>query len=111
MLFVYWGKQRLALARAILRKPTLLVLDEALSGVDTETESMIFKNIKTIVQNLIVISHRLSTVLQYKEIYVLDKGEIVANGAHEELPSSCPIYREIIKEQLIKTKNSNVSIL
>jgi ATP-binding cassette subfamily C protein len=98
-------KERLALARAILRKPTLLILDEALSGVDAETESLIFKNIKTVVPNLIVISHRLSTILQCEEIYVLDKGKIVANGTHEALLKSCPTYREIVKEQLIEDQS------
>jgi len=95
-------KERLALARAILRKPTLLILDEALSGVDAETEGLIFKNIKTVVPNLIVISHRLSTILQCEEIYVLDNGKIVANGTHEALLKSSPTYREIVKEQLIE---------
>jgi ATP-binding cassette subfamily C protein len=98
-------KERLALARAILRKPTLLILDEALSGVDAETESLIFKNIKTVIPNLIVISHRLSTILQCEEIYVLDKGKIVANGTHEALLKSSPTYREIVKEQLIEEQS------
>ncbi|MGB9781224.1 ABC transporter ATP-binding protein [Caldanaerobacter sp.] len=79
--------------------------------MDAETENVIFKNIKAIIPNLIVISHRLSTVLQCREIYVLDKGKIVANGAHEELLDSCPTYRDIIKEQLIENRNSNISIL
>ncbi|HHW58582.1 MAG TPA: ABC transporter ATP-binding protein [Clostridia bacterium] len=103
-------RQRLALARAILRKPTLLILDEALSGVDAETENVIFKNIKAIIPNLIVISHRLSTVLQCREIYVLDKGKIAAIGTHEELLASCPTYRDIIKEQLIENRNNDVSV-
>jgi ABC-type multidrug transport system fused ATPase/permease subunit len=98
-------KERLALARAILRKPTLLILDEALSDVDAETESLIFKNIKTVIPNLIVISHRLSTILQCEEIYVLDKGKIVANGTHEALLKSSPTYREIVKEQLIEEQS------
>jgi len=98
-------KERLALARAILRKPTLLILDEALSGVDAETEGLIFKNIKTVVPNLIVISHRLSTILQCEEIYVLDNGKIVANGTHEALLKSSPTYREIVKEQLIEEQS------
>jgi len=98
-------KERLALARAILRKPTLLILDEALSGVDAETESLIFKNIKTVISNLIVISHRLSTILQCEEIYVLDKGKIVANGTHDALLKSSPTYREIVKEQLIEEQS------
>jgi ABC-type multidrug transport system fused ATPase/permease subunit len=54
---------------------------------------------------LIVISHRLSTILQCEEIYVLYKGKIVANGTHEALLKSCPTYREIVKEQLIEEQS------
>lgn len=93
-------RQRLALARAVLRKPALLVLDEALSGVDAEIESTIFKNIKGVIPHLVVISHRLSTILQCDDIYVLDDGKFIAHGSHQELLNSCSVYQSIISDQL-----------
>jgi ABC-type bacteriocin/lantibiotic exporter with double-glycine peptidase domain len=102
-------KQRVSLARAILRKPQLLVLDEALSGVDAETESLIFNKIKRLIPYIIVISHRLSTILQCSGIYVLHDGRFVDSGSHEELLNSCTLYRELIKEQIIEKSTTGSS--
>ncbi len=99
-------RQRISLARAVLRNPQLLVLDEALSGVDAETESLIFSRIKLIVPYLIIISHRLSTILQCKDIYVLHEGKFVASGSHASLLNSCSVYRELIKEQIIEQNSA-----
>jgi ATP-binding cassette, subfamily B, bacterial len=80
-------RQRLAIARAILKDPPILILDEATSAVDNETEAAIQKSLTRITQNrtTIAIAHRLSTIRHANCIYVMDKGQIVEQGTHEEL--------------------------
>ena len=80
-------RQRLALARVVLRDPTLLILDEATSALDTESEYAIQKALEVIMKNrtTLVIAHRLSTIRNARRVYVLDKGRIVESGTHEEL--------------------------
>ncbi|WNZ22515.1 ABC transporter ATP-binding protein [Leptolyngbya sp. NK1-12] len=80
-------RQRLAIARAILKDPPILILDEATSAVDNETEAAIQKSLQTITQNrtTIAIAHRLSTIRHADCIYVMDNGEIIEQGTHEEL--------------------------
>lgn len=89
--------QRIALARAILKNPPLLVLDEATSAVDNETEAAIQKSLKTIAQNrtVIMIAHRLSTVVQADCIHVLDGGEIQESGTHHELLALDGQYKKL----------------
>lgn len=95
-------KQRLAIARALLINPRLLVLDDATSSVDSETEEEIQKALDRLMQGRtsFVIAHRLSTVMQADCILVLDKGHIVAQGRHEELLRTSPLYAEIYQRQL-----------
>ncbi len=97
-------KQRVALARALIRNPQVIVLDDALSAVDTNTEAIILKNIKGYLRNRtsIIISHRLSTVQNCDKIIVLDGGRIIESGTHEELLLLCGKYAEIFKLQLIE---------
>ena len=95
-------RQRLALARAILRAPNVLVLDEAISAVDGQSERGLRQ---TLLRNrngrtTIVISHRLSTVIECDNILVLDHGQIVAQGDHNTLACSCRLYRQLFKSQL-----------
>lgn len=80
-------RQRVSIARALVKNPSILILDDSLSAVDTETESEILGNIKTILKNRtgIIISHRVSTVMQLDNIILMEDGAIVEQGNHEEL--------------------------
>jgi len=102
-------KQRLAIARAILTDPRILILDDATSSVDTETEHLIQLALERVMQGrtTFVIAHRLSTVLRADLILVLDKGRIVARGRHAELLNTSPLYHNIYHQQ-IKPKAEKV---
>jgi ATP-binding cassette subfamily B protein len=95
-------KQRLAIARALLTDPRILILDDATSSVDSETEHLIQIALERVMQNrtTFVIAHRLSTVQRADLILVLDHGSIVARGKHDELLKSSPLYRSIYDQQL-----------
>ena len=95
-------KQRLAIARALLLKPTVLILDDSTSAVDVETEARIQEALETDLKHhtRFVIAQRISTVLTADKILVLDDGQIAAQGTHQELMASSPIYREIYESQL-----------
>ncbi|MGE5774923.1 MAG: ABC transporter ATP-binding protein [Chloroflexota bacterium] len=95
-------KQRIAIARALLLKPAVLILDDSTSAVDVETETKIQAALDVIMQDRtsFVIAQRISTVLNADKILVLDDGQIAAQGTHRELLTSSPIYREIYDSQL-----------
>jgi subfamily B ATP-binding cassette protein MsbA len=95
-------RQRIALARAILRDPSVLILDEAMSQVDADSEAKIQRALDKFLLNrtAFVIAHRFSTVRQADQIMVLDAGRIVGLGCHEELMDSCPLYRTLYTTQL-----------
>ena len=90
-------RQRIALARAIIKDPAILILDEATSDVDTETEALIQDALSRVMQGrtTFVIAHRLSTIRSADQIIVLDKGEIVERGRHEELLARNGTYRAL----------------
>src|SRR5262249_870327 len=96
-------KQRIAIARALILDPHLLILDDSTSSVDLVTESRIQKALDNLMKGRtsFVIAQRISTVLNADQILVLDKGEIVARGKHEELMEQSPIYAEIYNSQLV----------
>ncbi|WP_437114096.1 ABC transporter ATP-binding protein [Streptomyces syringium] len=98
-------RQRVALARALLTRPTLLLLDEPTSHLDAINEAALSRALKDIAQEcaLLVIAHRLSTVQHADRIYVLDTGRTLAAGHHEELLTSCAIYRELAAGQTLRT--------
>lgn len=98
-------RQRIALARAIIRRPQILILDEATSGVDSKTEAEIYERLRTLKINLVVVAHRLSTIYMADRILVLDKGRIVCEGTHSHLLEQCPVYRAIFEKQLIEGQN------
>ncbi len=95
-------KQRLSIARAILKKSKIILLDEATSSLDAETEDKIQKAINYLTKNrtTIVIAHRLSTILNSNKIYVVDQGSIVAEGDHEELINNSSIYKNFYNKQI-----------
>ena len=96
-------RQRTTLARALLVQPRVLILDDCLSAVDTETEEEILTNLKRHTENLttLVISHRISSVQHADRIYVLDEGHVVEEGVHQELVRLGGLYAEIHRLQLI----------
>jgi ATP-binding cassette subfamily B protein len=96
-------KQRVAIARALLLNPRILILDDSTSSVDLNTEAQIQKALDTLMRGRtsFVIAQRISTVINADKIIVLDKGEIVAEGKHQELMEDSPIYAEIYNSQIL----------
>jgi ABC-type multidrug transport system fused ATPase/permease subunit len=96
--------QRIIIARAILKNPAILIFDEATSQVDAESEAKIHKAIEEIMQERtsIIIAHRFSTVITADVIVVMDEGQIVAQGQHEELIRKCRLYQSLYETQLVQ---------
>ena len=94
-------KQRLCIARALLKKPKVLILDDSTSAVDTKTDALIRKAFAEEIPDTtkIIIAQRISSVKDADKIIVLDEGRIVAVGTHEELLASSDIYREVYESQ------------
>ena len=95
-------KQRLSIARAFLKKSKIILLDEATSSLDSETEEKIQKalNQLTLNETTIVIAHRLSTILNSDKIYVVDSGKIIDSGKHEELLMKSKVYKNFYERQI-----------
>ena len=97
-------KQRLSIARALLRKPSLLVFDEATSSLDSITEEEISKTIRDLSKNTnqitIIIAHRISTIMHADKIFVLEKGTVIEQGKHEELLSQNGLYYAMWRQQI-----------
>jgi len=104
-------KQRACIARAIAWKPRLLVLDDALSAVDTDTEARIFEALLQKLPNttILLISHRISTVKNCDRIVVLKEGAIVESGTHEELLAGQHLYAELYNQQLLEEEILSIS--
>ena len=101
-------KQRIAIARALLRKPHLLIFDEATSALDSITEEEITSTIKEISaekeQITVLIAHRLSTIMHADRIYVLEKGQVIETGSHENLLDLKGLYYAMWRQQIGERK-------
>ena len=97
-------KQRLSIARAMMKKSSIILLDEATSSLDSETETKIQEALKILTKNktTIVIAHRLSTILNSNNIYVIDSGKVVASGKHEDLMNKSDLYKSFYEKQIQK---------
>jgi len=99
-------KQRISIARALVRNPRLLILDDCLSAVDTETEEIILRNLQTLTQEAgtttVIVSHRISSLRNASKIIVIDQGEIVQSGNHQELLAQPGLYAEMYEKQLME---------
>ncbi len=94
-------KQRTALARAIIRDPDILILDDAFSAVDTATEDKILSGLDDVMstRTTILVSHRVSTIKKADLIHVIDEGCVIDSGSHESLLSTCELYADIVRRQ------------
>lgn len=101
-------KQRIALARVLLKDPRILVLDEATSSLDSESEALIQEALQRVMSNRtsIVIAHRLSTILAADQILVIDRGGVVERGTHQELLAQKGLYAQLYKKQFKKEENN-----
>ncbi len=96
-------RQRIAIARALVKNPKILIFDEATSALDTHNEELVHKSIEEAAEGrtTIIIAHRLSTVIDADRILVMDKGKLVDSGTHQELQERCLQYQKLIKHQVV----------
>jgi ABC-type bacteriocin/lantibiotic exporter with double-glycine peptidase domain len=97
-------KQRLSLARALVKDPDILILDEPTSALDSQTEKTIFQSLPSVIKNktLFVVAHRLSTIMNADRIFLLDQNQLIAIGTHESLLKSNDYYRSIVAYQQVQ---------
>ena len=97
-------KQRIAMARAMMKKSSIILLDEATSSLDSETETKIQEALKILTKNktTIVIAHRLSTILNSNNIYLIDSGKVIDSGKHEDLMTNSKLYKNFYEKQIQK---------
>ena len=102
-------KQRLAIARAIAKKPEIFIFDDSFSALDFKTDAKLRKAINTELKEstLLIVAQRISTIMNADQIIVLDEGKIVGKGTHKELMNSCEVYQQIALSQLSKEELEN----
>ena len=101
-------KQRLSIARAVIKEPDIYIFDDSFSALDYRTDAILRRRLKEVTQNatVLIVAQRVGTIMDADQIIVLDKGEIVGRGRHEELIATNDIYREIAESQL---KNASLT--
>ena len=102
-LFSSGQRQRIAIARAVLRRPRILILDEATAALDTETEAVVKESLYALPDRptVVLVSHRLSTIVDVERVVVINAGRIEAMGTHDDLLASSSVYRELVEDQLV----------
>ena len=97
-------KQRISIARAMIKKSSIILLDEATSSLDSQTESKIQEALNTLTKNktTIVIAHRLSTILNSNNIYLIDSGKVIDSGKHENMLIKSSLYKNFYEKQIQK---------
>jgi len=103
-------KQRLAIARAIIKQPEIFIFDDSFSALDFETDANLRASLEAVTKNktVLIVAQRVSTILSAEQIIVLDAGKIVGIGSHQELFKNCDIYREIVNSQLSESDLKNL---
>ncbi|MGN0915206.1 MAG: ATP-binding cassette domain-containing protein [Succinivibrio sp.] len=94
-------KQRILLARSLVGRPQIIIMDEATSALDNVTQSEVMENLKSLKVTRVVIAHRLSTIKDADQIYVIDKGKLIASGNFDELMGNCDVFRKMASLQQI----------
>ena len=95
-------KQRLAIARTLAKNSKIILFDEATSALDNNSQEFIKKSIDNLVKNhtVVIVAHRLSTIIDADVIYVIDKGRVIASGTHNQLLTSCDYYKNLYKSEM-----------
>ena len=95
-------RQRLAIARAVVRRPAIFLLDDAFSALDPGTDARLRAALRPVTRSaaVLVVAQRVSTIMDADQILVLEAGEIIGRGTHDELLRDCPAYAEIVQSQL-----------
>src|SRR5262249_36731026 len=106
-------RQRLAIARAVIRRPAIYLFDDAFSGLDVHTDAMVRASLREISADstVIIVAQRISTVLQADQVVVVDGGRRVGSGTHESLRVDCPTYVEFVDSQSLGANRCGVAPL
>lgn len=97
-------RQRLSIARALIKDPSILIMDDSISAVDTKTEETILKNLKKVRKGktTLIIAHRISTIKDADKIIIVDEGKVVDVGTHDELMNRCTFYKDMVERQRLE---------
>ena len=105
-------RQRLAIARAFVQKTKIILFDEATSALDNETQQKIQQAINNLKEDytILIIAHRLTTIINCDKINFIEDGKVIASGTHEELLKSCPEYKYLYKTEILKNEKESKNV-